>query len=102
MGQLCCRVKALSTPVMPIPFSTMAVEREKQDTFAPEFETCTSAACVYVEREKKGEVRRRGGGDEGGILGDEEGTLQPHDVGMVEGGLCSIGAEEIEGRPEGE
>ena len=61
-----------------------------------------SAACVHVEREKKGEVRRRGGGDEGGILGDDEGTLQPHIVGMVEGGLCVIGAEEVEGRPEGE
>ena len=47
-------------------------------------------------------MRRRGGGDEGGILGDEEGTLQPHNVGMVEGGLCGIGAEEVEGRPEGE
>ena len=42
------------------------------------------------------------GGDEGGILGDEEGTLQPHNVGTVEGGLCGIGAEEVEGRPEGE
>ena len=84
MTQLCRRVKALSTPVMPIPFPSMGVEREKQDTFAPEFEPCTSAACVHVEREKKGEVRRRGGGDEGGILGDEEGTLQRHNVGMVE------------------
>ena len=48
-----------------------------------------------MERGKKGEVRRRGGGDEGGILGDEEGTIQPHNVAMVEGGLCGIGAEEV-------
>ena len=46
-------------------------------------------------------MRRRAGGDEGGILGDDKGTLQPHNVGMVEGGLCGIGAEEVEGRPEG-
>ena len=85
-----------------IPFPSMGVEREKQDKFAPEFEPCTSAACVHVERDKKGEIRRSEGGDKGGILGDEEGTLQPHNVGMVEGGLCDIGAEEVEGRPEGE
>ena len=51
---------------------------------------------VYMWREReKSEVRRRGGGGEGGILGDEEGKLQPHNVGMVEGGLCGIGAKEV-------
>ena len=37
MSQLCRQVKALSTPVAHIPFPSMGVEREKQDTFAPEF-----------------------------------------------------------------
>ena len=47
-------------------------------------------------------MRRKVGGDDGGILVDDEGTLQPYNVGMVKGRLCGIGAEEVDGRPEGE
>ena len=56
MSQLRRWVKALSTPVARIPFPSMGVESEKQDTFAPEFEPCIyiCGTCTRGDREKSG------------------------------------------------